>query len=406
MATKAIELPVFTWEGTDKRGSKIKGEQTAKNVNLVKAELRRQGINPTKVRKKAKPLFGASGKSIKPQDIAVFSRQLATMMQAGVPLVQGFDIVAGGQNNPRMKDMLVDIKNNIESGSSLSESLAKHPVQFDELYVNLVAAGEQAGVLDTLLDEIATYKERIEEIKSKIKKALFYPAAVVGVAIIVSLVLLIYVVPQFEVIFQDAGADLPAFTAAIISLSEWLQSDGWILGIVFGGGIASIIFAKKRSKAFAHFLDRVVLKIPVIGEIMHNSAIARFARTLSTTFAAGVPLVDALETVSGATGNQVYGNAVKQIREDVSVGHQLQLAMRQVDLFPHMVVQMTAIGEEAGALDQMLKKVAEFYENEVNQAVDALSSLLEPIIMVIIGGLVGSLVVGMYLPIFKLAAVV
>ncbi|MEM6573524.1 MAG: type II secretion system F family protein, partial [Pseudomonadota bacterium] len=376
MATKAIELPVFTWEGTDKRGSKIKGEQTAKNVNLVKAELRRQGINPTKVRKKAKPLFGASGKSIKPQDIAVFSRQLATMMQAGVPLVQGFDIVAGGQNNPRMKDMLVDIKNNIESGSSLSESLAKHPVQFDELYVNLVAAGEQAGVLDTLLDEIATYKERIEEIKSKIKKALFYPAAVVGVAIIVSLVLLIYVVPQFEVIFQDAGADLPAFTAAIISLSEWLQSDGWILGIVFGGGIASIIFAKKRSKAFAHFLDRVVLKIPVIGEIMHNSAIARFARTLSTTFAAGVPLVDALETVSGATGNQVYGNAVKQIREDVSVGHQLQLAMRQVDLFPHMVVQMTAIGEEAGALDQMLKKVAEFYENEVNQAVDALSSLL------------------------------
>ncbi|MEM7708960.1 MAG: type II secretion system F family protein [Pseudomonadota bacterium] len=406
MATKAIELPVFTWEGTDKRGSKIKGEQTAKNVNLVKAELRRQGINPTKVRKKAKPLFGASGKSIKPQDIAVFSRQLATMMQAGVPLVQGFDIVAGGQNNPRMKDMLVDIKNNIESGSSLSESLAKHPVQFDELYVNLVAAGEQAGVLDTLLDEIATYKERIEEIKSKIKKALFYPAAVIGVAVIVSLVLLIYVVPQFEVIFQDAGADLPAFTAGIISLSEWLQSDGWILGIVFGGGIASIIFAKKRSKAFAHFLDRVVLKIPVIGEIMHNSAIARFARTLSTTFAAGVPLVDALETVSGATGNQVYGNAVKQIREDVSVGHQLQLAMRQVDLFPHMVVQMTAIGEEAGALDQMLKKVAEFYENEVNQAVDALSSLLEPIIMVIIGGLVGSLVVGMYLPIFKLAAVV
>ncbi len=406
MATKAIELPVFTWEGTDKRGSKIKGEQTAKNVNLVKAELRRQGINPTKVRKKAKPLFGASGKSIKPQDIAVFSRQLATMMQAGVPLVQGFDIVAGGQNNPRMKDMLVDIKNNIESGSSLSESLAKHPVQFDELYVNLVAAGEQAGVLDTLLDEIATYKERIEEIKSKIKKALFYPAAVVGVAIIVSLVLLIYVVPQFEVIFQDAGADLPAFTAGIISLSEWLQADGWILGIVFGGTIGGIIFAKKRSKAFAHFLDRVVLKIPVIGEIMHNSAIARFSRTLSTTFAAGVPLVDALETVSGATGNQVYGNAVKQIREDVSVGHQLQLAMRQVDLFPHMVVQMTAIGEEAGALDQMLKKVAEFYENEVNQAVDALSSLLEPIIMVIIGGLVGSLVVGMYLPIFKLAAVV
>ncbi|MDJ0653132.1 MAG: type II secretion system F family protein [Xanthomonadales bacterium] len=406
MATKAAELPIFTWEGTDKRGTKIKGEQVAKNVNLVKAELRRQGINPTKVKKKAKPLFGATGKAIKSQDIAVFSRQLATMMQAGVPLVQGFEIVAGGQENPRMRDMLIDIKQNIEAGSSLSESLARHPVHFDELYVNLVQAGEQAGVLDTLLDEIATYKERIEEIKSKIKKAMFYPIAVIGVAIIVSLILLIYVVPQFQVIFEDAGTDLPAFTQLIINISEWLQNNG---AIVFGGigaGIAAFIFVKKRSKPFNHFLDRVVLKIPVIGQIMHNSAIARFSRTLATTFAAGVPLVDALETVSGATGNQVYGDAVKQIKEDVSVGHQLQLAMRQVNLFPHMVIQMTAIGEESGALDTMLKKVAEFYENEVNQAVDALSSLLEPLIMVVIGGLVGSLVVGMYLPIFKLAATV
>ena len=406
MATKAAELPIFNWEGTDKRGAKIKGEQSAKNVNLVKADLRRQGINPTKVRKKSKPLFGSGGKAIKAQDIAIFSRQLATMMQAGVPLVQGFDIVAGGQSNPRMRDMLVDIKNNIEAGSTLSESLAKHPVQFDELFVNLVAAGEQAGVLDTLLDEIATYKVRTEEIKAKIKKAMFYPIAVIAVAMIVTLVLLIFVVPQFQAIFQDAGADLPAFTLMLINLSNWLQKSGWILGLIVAGVIAGVIYTKNRSQAFNLFLDRVVLKIPIIGEILHNSAIARFARTLATTFSAGVPLVDALETVSGATGNSVYGQAVQRIKEDVSVGHQLQLAMRQVDLFPHMVIQMTAIGEESGALDQMLGKVADFYESEVANAVDALSSLLEPLIMVVIGGLVGSLVVGMYLPIFKLAAVV
>ncbi len=406
MATKAAELPIYSWVGTDKRGAKIKGEQAAKNVNLVKAELRRQGINPTRVRKKTKPLLGGGGRRIRPQDIAVFSRQLATMMAAGVPMVQGFEIVAGGQSNPRMRDMLLDIKNAIESGSSLSEALGKYPVHFDELYTNLVAAGEQAGVLDTLLDEIATYKERIEEIKGKIKKAMFYPTAVIAVAVIVSLVLLVYVVPQFQLIFQDAGADLPAFTAMIISVSEWLQEKGYLVFIGIAAGVGSLLFLKKRSLAFAHFLDRVVLKIPVIGQIIHHSAISRFARTLATTFAAGVPLVDALDTVAGATGNSVYGKAVMRIKEDVSIGHQLQLAMRQVDLFPHMVIQMTAIGEESGALDKMLKKVAEFYENEVNNAVDALSSLLEPLIMVVIGVLVGSLVVGMYLPIFKLAATV
>ncbi len=406
MATKAAELPIYSWVGTDKRGAKIKGEQAAKNVNLVKAELRRQGINPTRVRKKTKPLLGGGGRRIRPQDIAVFSRQLATMMAAGVPMVQGFEIVAGGQSNPRMRDMLLDIKNAIESGSSLSEALGKYPVHFDELYTNLVAAGEQAGVLDTLLDEIATYKERIEEIKGKIKKAMFYPTAVIAVAVIVSLVLLVYVVPQFQLIFQDAGADLPAFTAMIISVSEWLQEKGYLVFIGIVAGVGSLLFLKKRSLAFAHFLDRVVLKIPVIGQIIHHSAISRFARTLATTFAAGVPLVDALDTVAGATGNSVYGKAVMRIKEDVSIGHQLQLAMRQVDLFPHMVIQMTAIGEESGALDKMLKKVAEFYENEVNNAVDALSSLLEPLIMVVIGVLVGSLVVGMYLPIFKLAATV
>ncbi len=405
-ATKTVEMPTYSWEGKDKRGVVIKGEIAAKSANLVKADLRRQGINPTKVRKKAKPLFGGAGKAIKPGDIAVFARQLATMMKAGVPLVQGFEIVAGGQSNPRMQDMLMDIKNNIESGSTLSESLAKHPLQFDELFVNLVAAGEQAGVLDTLLDEIATYKERIEEIKSKIKKALFYPAAVVAVAVIVSAVLLIFVVPQFQIIFQDAGADLPAFTQAIINLSNDLQERGWLYGLILVGTIVGIVQAKKRSVKFAHTIDRIALKMPVIGKILHNSAIARFARTLATTFAAGVPLVDALDTVSGATGNAVYGEAVKKIREDVAVGHQLQLAMSQVNLFPNMVIQMTAIGEESGSLDGMLKKVAEFYEREVNNAVDALSSLLEPIIMVVIGTMVGSLVVGMYLPIFKLAATV
>lgn len=406
MATKTVELTTYTWEGKDKRGSVIKGEQSAKSINLVKAELRRQGINPTRVRKKGKPLFGGGGKAIKPQDIAIFSRQLATMMKAGVPLVQGFEIVAGGQSNPRMKDMLLDIKNSIEGGSTLSESLNKYPVQFDELFVNLVAAGEQAGVLDTLLDEIATYKERTEEIKSKIKKALFYPAAVIAVAVIVSAILLIFVVPQFQLIFQDAGSDLPAFTQAIINLSENVQANGWIYAIVIIGTIVGIIQAKKRSRPFAHFIDRVALKVPIIGKILHDSAIARFSRTLATTFAAGVPLVDALDTVSGATGNAVYGEAVKRIREDVSVGHQLQLAMSQVNLFPNMVIQMTAIGEESGSLDGMLKKVAEFYEREVNNAVDALSSLIEPLVMVVIGGMVGSLVVGMYLPIFKLAATV
>ncbi len=406
MATKTMELATYAWEGKDKRGKVLKGEQSAKSANLIKADLRRQGINPTRVRKKGKPLLGGGGRAIKPQDIAIFSRQLATMMKAGVPLVQGFEIVAGGQSNPRMKNMLIDIKNSIEGGSTLSESLNKYPVQFDELFVNLVAAGEQAGVLDTLLDEIATYKERTEEIKSKIKKALFYPAAVIGVAVLVSAVLLIFVVPQFQMIFQDAGSDLPAFTQAVINLSENVQSYGWIYAIVIVGSIVAIVLAKKRSRPFAHLLDRIALKVPIIGKILHDSAIARFARTLATTFAAGVPLVDALDTVSGATGNAVYGEAVKRIREDVSVGHQLQLAMSQVNLFPNMVIQMTAIGEESGSLDAMLTKVAEFYEREVNNAVDALSSLIEPLVMVVIGGMVGSLVVAMYLPIFKLAATI
>lgn len=407
MATKAAELNTYVWEGVDKRGTKMKGEQAAKNPTLVKAELRRQGIQPKRVRKKAKSIFGAAGaKKITAREIAIFSRQLATMMHSGVPLVQSFEIIAGGTENPTMKDMVLGIKADVEGGSTLSEAMAKRPMQFDDLYVNLVKAGETAGVLDTLLDTIATYKEKTESIKGKIKKALFYPATVFAVAILVSILLLVWVVPQFESIFNSFGGDLPAFTQIIVNASESVQEHGFLYFIFTVGTIFGLIQLKKRSRKFAHFLDRAVLKIPVVGNIMNNAAIARFARTLATTFAAGVPLVDALQTVAGATGNIVYSDAVLKIREDVASGHQLQLAMRQVDIFPHMVIQMTSIGEESGNLDSMLTKVAEFYEEEVDNAVDALSSLLEPFIMIIIGAIVGSMVIGMYLPIFKLAATI
>lgn len=399
-------LQTFVWSGTDKRGVKIKGEYNAKNVGFVKAELRRQGITPLNVKPKPKPLFGSAGKTISARDIAVFSRQLATMMAAGVPMVQGFEIVAGGQTNPRMKNMLTDIKNDVEGGSTLAEALAKFPVQFDELFCNLVRAGESAGVLDTVLDTVATYKENIESLKGKIKKAMFYPAIVIAVAILVSAILLIFVVPQFESVFKNFGADLPAFTQMIVNASKFLVSYWWLMLLWVAGVVGGLIFTYKRSEKFAHFMARAVLKLPVIGQILHQSAIARFSRTLGVTFRAGVPLVEALDSVSGATGSPVYNDAVKRIREDVAVGHQLQLAMRQAGLFPNMVVQMVAIGEESGALDKMLFKIAEFYEEEVNNAVDALSSLLEPFIMIIIGTLVGGMVIGMYLPIFKLASVV
>ncbi|HEV7490424.1 MAG TPA: type II secretion system F family protein [Rhodanobacteraceae bacterium] len=400
------QLQTFTWVGIDKRGIKIKGETVSKNASLVKASLRQQGINPQVVKPKAKPLFGKTGSKIKPRDVAVFSRQLATMMAAGVPMVQGFEIVAGGQTNPRMKDMLTDIKTNIEGGSSLHESLAKHPVQFDELFVNLVKAGESAGVLDTVLDTVATYKENIEAIKGKIKKAMFYPACVIAVALIVASILLIFVIPQFEQVFKNFGADLPAFTQMLVAASRFMVSYWWLILLIAIGSIVGLLMLYKRSTKFQHFMGRAILKVPVVGNILRQSAIARYSRTLGVTFAAGVPLVEALDSVSNATGSVVYNDAVKRIREDVSVGHQLQLAMRQTNLFPNMVVQMIAIGEEAGALDKMLFKVAEFYEQEVNNAVDALSSLLEPFIMVIIGVLVGGMVIGMYLPIFKLASVV
>ncbi|MGH8105697.1 MAG: type II secretion system F family protein [Arenimonas sp.] len=394
----------FVWEGTDKRGIKMKGETLAKNANLLRAELRKQGINPIIVKPKTKPLFGSAGKAITPKDIAIFSRQIATMMQSGVPMVQAFEIIGTGQKNPKLKDMILGVKAEIEGGSSLSEALGKYPLYFDSLYRNLVKAGEGAGVLEVVLNTIANYKENIETLKGKIKKALFYPAMVIAVAVLVSAVLLIFVVPSFRNVFQSFGADLPAFTLFILACSDFVIGYWYLIIGAVAGAVFAFIAAKKRSKAFAEFLDRLILKIPVLGEIMHNSAIARFARTLAVTFKAGVPLVEALETVSGACGNVVYEKAVLRIRDDVSVGYQINMAMKQVGLFPHMVVQMTAIGEEAGALDTMLYKVAEFYEQEVNNAVDTLSTLIEPMVMMVIGVIVGSMVIGMYLPIFKLAA--
>lgn len=406
VARAGVTLDTFVWEGTDKRGVKMKGEETSKNANLLRAELRRRGIQPTIVKTKPKPLFGGAGKPITPKDIAVFSRQLATMIKSGVPLVMALEIIGNGNKNIRMKKLVDALRIDIEGGSSIYEALSKHPVQFDELYRNLVKAGEGAGVLETVLDTIATYKENIETLKGKIKKALFYPAMVIVVAILVSALLLIVVVPQFESTFASFGAELPAFTQLIVGASRFVTSWWWAILLVIGGAIFAFVFTYKRSTKLQHTVDRLSLKVPVVGQILHNAAIARFARTLAVTFKAGVPLVEAMGIVAGATGSKVYEQAVLRMRDDIAVGYQVNLAMKQTTLFPHMVVQMTAIGEEAGALDTMLFKVAEFYEEEVNNAVDALSSLLEPMIMIVIGTVVGAMVIGMYLPIFKLAATI
>ena len=406
VARSTMELQPFVWEGTDKRGVTMKGEQPAKNANLLRAELRRMGIMPSMVKPKPKPLFGAAGSAVGAKDIAFFSRQMATMMKSGVPIVSALDIIGSGHKNPRMKKLVDTIRIDIEGGSSLYEAISRHPVQFDELYRNLVRAGEGAGVLETVLDTVATYKENIEGLKGKIKKALFYPAMVVVVALLVSSILLMFVVPQFEEVFKGFGADLPAFTQMIVAASRFMLSYWWLMVIISVGSVVGFIFAYKRSPSMQHTMDRLILKVPVIGQIMNNSAIARFARTTAVTFKAGVPLVEALGIVAGATGNKVYEESVLRMRDDVSVGYPVNMAMKQTNRFPHMVIQMTAIGEEAGALDTMLFKVAEYYEQEVNNAVDALSSLLEPMIMVFIGTIVGGMVIGMYLPIFKLGAVV
>jgi len=410
MATKAAKKPKvdksydYAWTGTDRRGKKIKGKLRAANDAVVRADLRKQGVTPIKVQKQITLSFGKP--KITTGDIAIFSRQLATMMKAGVPLVQALDIVGKGHDNASVQELILAIKADIEGGTSLTNALRKHPLYFDDLFCNLVEAGEQAGVLETLLDRIATYKEKTESMKKKIKKALVYPASVVVVGIIVTAILLIFVVPIFAEIFESFGAELPAFTLFVLNLSYFVQDYWWAMLLGLAATVILLSNLWKRSPKFRELVDRGLLKAPIFGFIMHKSALARFARTTSTMFAAGVPMVEALESVSGATGSIVYGNAVQEMREDIATGQSLRLAMEQQPLFPHMVKQMVAIGEESGALDEMLSKVADFYEEEVDNAVDAISSLMEPLIMVVLGTLVGGLVVAMYLPIFKLGAVV
>src|SRR5882757_8287755 len=394
----------FTWEGKDKRGTRVKGKSLAPDENALRADLRRQGIAPSRIRKQSQAF--KSGGKVKPEDIAVFARQLATMLAAGIPMVQAFEIVGNGNDKPAMQKLVLDIKSDVEGGTSLHEALSKHPLYFDDLYVNLVEAGEQAGALESLLDKVATYKEKTEALKKKVKKALFYPTAVLVVAIIVTIILLIFVIPQFESLFKGFGADLQAFTQMIINLSRFIQSDGIFIAMVAGGIGYAFVYFKKRSRKMRETLDRMMLKFPIIGPILNKSAIARYARTLSTMFAAGVPLVEALDSVAGATGNIVFEDAVMRMRDEVATGQRLQRAMESTGLFPNMVIQMIAVGEESGSLDTMSGKVATFYEAEVDNAVDAMSSLLEPLIMAVLGVLVGSMVIAMYLPIFKLGAVV
>lgn len=405
MAETAISSIPFLWEGTDRRGKKIKGKSMAANEAAVRADLRRQGVVPSRIKKQSKGLFSGTAK-ITTADIAIFSRQLATMLSAGIPLVQAFEIVGNGHENAAMQKLILSIKADVEGGSTLAEALAKHPLYFDDLFVNLVEAGEQAGALETLLDKIATYKEKTEAIKKKIKKALTYPAAVLVVAFVVTIILLIFVIPAFEDLFQGFGADLPAFTRMVIDLSVFVRQEGWILAGMAIAAVMAFLYFKKRSRAMRHFLDRVALKAPVIGPILQKAAIARYARTLSTMFSAGVPLVEALDSVAGATGNIVYEMGVMRMKDEVATGQRLQQSMENTDLFPNMVIQMIAVGEESGSLDEMSAKVADFYEEDVDNAVDNLSSLLEPMIMAILGVLVGGLVVAMYLPIFKMGAVI
>ena len=405
MAEKAQKLESYVWEGKDRKGNKAKGELTGSNLALVKAQLRKQGIIPDKVKKKPKPLFGGK-KKITPFDIAMLTRQLATMMKAGVPLVQSFDIVADGLENKGLQELVMSIRNDISSGTGFASALRKHPRHFDDLYCNLVESAEKAGALEQMLDRIATYLEKTELLKKKVKKAMTYPIAVIVVAIVVTAILLVKVVPQFESLFQGFGAELPVFTQMVVRLSEWMQS-WWFVVLL---GIVGVIFtfkeAKRRSPKFSDFVDKYTLKLPVVGEILDKSAVAKFGRVLSTTFAAGVPLVDALDSVAGATGNAVYRDAVMRIKNDVSSGTQLQASMRQQDVFPVMAVQLTAIGEESGNLDEMLGKVAEHYEAVVDDMVDNLTALMEPMIMSVLGVLVGGLIVAMYLPIFQMGQVV
>ncbi len=405
-STAAIKSNQFVWEGTDRKGNKTRGEMMGANPAIVKAQLRKQGIVPKVVKKKSKPLFSSGGGKIKPMDIAIFTRQLATMTKAGVPLIQAFDIVGEGIEKPAMATMVTQIKNDIASGNSMASSIAKYPRHFDDLFCSLIDAGEQSGSLETMLDRVAIYKEKVEALKAKIKKAMTYPIAVISVAVIVTGILLIFVVPEFANTFKSFGSDLPAFTQWVVALSEFVQAKWWLILAIGIAIFFTIKEAKLRSKGVADWIDRFVLKIPIVGDIIYKSIIARFSRTLATTFAAGVPLVDALNSVAGATGNVVYSDAVIQIRDDVTTGTQLNQAIRATGLFPTMLLQMVSIGEESGALDDMLDKVANHYEAEVDNAVDSLTSLLEPMIMAVLGVLVGGLMVAMYLPIFTLGNVI
>ncbi len=408
MAAKTAEqILTFVYEGTDRRGQKVKGEVNGKNMALAKAQLRKQGINASKVyKKRADLLAGLSKKKVSPMDVAIFTRQLATMMKAGVPLVQSFEIVADGLDNPTMKEVVLGIKSEVEGGNSFAQSLRKYPQYFDELFCSLVHSGEQSGALESMLDRVAQYKEKSELLKMKIKKAMKYPMSVVFVAIIVTVILLLKVVPVFQELFQGFGAELPAFTQFVIDLSKGLQEKWFIYLVVIFGISISFIEAKKRSEAFRNWLDRTVLKLPIVGDLAYKSTIARYCRTLATTFAAGVPLIDALVSCAGAAGNVVYRDAILRIRDDVATGQQLGFAMRQTGIFPAMALQMVNIGEESGALDSMLEKVANFYEAEVDNAVDGLTAMMEPLIMAVLGVLVGGLIVAMYLPIFQLGSVV
>jgi len=407
MATKSTQkkLATFTYEGVDRQGKKVKGETSGKGAALVRAELRKQGINAKKVAKKREINLGGK-KKVTPMDIAIFTRQMATMMKAGVPLVQAFEIVADGLDNPAMKVVVMKLKTEVEGGNNFAGALRMHPLLFDDLYCSLVDAGEQSGALETMLDRVALYKEKSEALNQKIKKALKYPIAVICVAVIVTAILLIKVVPTFKELFEGFGAELPAFTQFVINLSEGLQSNFLIIILSLIGFSIAFNEARKRSEGCRNWIDRTLLKLPIIGDITFKATIARYARTLSTTFAAGVPLIDALDACAGATGNVIYRKAVLQIKEDVSTGQQLQFAMRSTGVFPSMALQMTAIGEESGALDAMLEKVAIYYEDEVDNAVDGLTSMMEPLIMSVLGVLIGGLIIAMYLPIFQMGQVV
>lgn len=402
-SAKSSKEVTYVWEGKDKKGKVIKGEMRASSETLVSSTLRRQGISVTKLKKQS----GLAKKgTVTDKDVTLFTRQLATMMKAGVPLLQSFDIVGKGHSNPAVAKLLLDIKSDVETGSSLSAAFRKYPLHFDSLFCNLINAGEQAGILDTLLDRLATYKEKIQAIKSKIKSALFYPISIIVVAFVITALIMIFVVPAFKELFSSFGADLPTPTLVVMTISEIFVDWWWAIFGAIGGGIWFFLYTWKRSLAMQATMDRLILKIPVFGELIRKATIARFARTLSTMFAAGVPLVEALDSVAGASGNRVYFDATKLIQSEISTGTSLTVAMQNSEVFPNMVLQMTAIGEESGALDSMLSKVADFYEAEVDDAVDALSSLMEPIIMVVLGTLIGGLVIAMYLPIFKLGDIV